>query len=460
MSVSEGVNYKDRQIIVHGSPWAAIWLMAWPLLLNHFIISLASSFDVYIAGRIGSVAQAAIGIAGQVWYLLVLLTVALSAGTGALVSRYFGAKNITKAINAARYSILFAMCFGLISTSIGLLFCKDLFIVLGATPEVCKAGKQFLSVDLFTQIPFTLIWVINSILRAKGNARAPMIAWFIMLISILFFDYLFCLGPFRLGLPGIAYSWLISGFIGLAFEIYIISQSSFKSSLNLWHKFNVKKMRIWFQRILNIGLPACIQDLAWVLTNFTLIKILAMTQNPDASQASWSIGLRLEEMIGGMPIYALGMAVATIVGQNLGAGYLARAKKFGFQVALVGFIYNTIVGLGMYFGASAIAQLMTNDTNVHTFTIQYLKINGPIQPIIAIWLILYGAMQGAGYTKIPMWTTIFVISIVRLPICYYLTKVSCLETTGVFLGVAITACLMGFIAVYQFIYGHWQEQHV
>ncbi len=460
MTESTGINYKERQIIVHGSPWAAIWLMAWPLLLNHFIISLASSYDLYIAGTIGPVAQASIGIAGQFWYFLVLLTVALSAGTGALVSRYFGAKNINRAVEASRQSIFFAICFGISSSLIGLLCCKYIFILVGASKEVCEAGAKYLSIDVFTQIPFTLIWVINSILRAKGNARAPMIAWAIMLIAILFFDNIFCIYPLKLGINGIALSWIISGFIGLVFELYIVYQSSFKESLNLSKNFKFKKTKLWFRRILNIGLPACIQDLAWVLTNFYLIKLLAMTSNPDASQASWTIGLRIEEVAGGMPIYALGMAVATIVGQNLGAGKVKRAKKFGFQVAMVGFIYNTFIGFILFNFASPIAHLMTHDPNVHELTVDYLRINGPIQPMIAIWLILYGAMQGAGYTAIPMWTTIFVISILRLPICYCLITYNHLETSGVFLGVAITAFIMGIVSIFQFNFNKWQDQKV
>src|SRR5271154_4755288 len=98
----------DR-VIVEGSTWAAIWHMSWPLLLNMLTISVASFVDVWVAGKLGKDAQAAIGIGGQIWFLMVILAVALSAGTTALVSRYWGAKDYEQAIEACRQSLLFSV---------------------------------------------------------------------------------------------------------------------------------------------------------------------------------------------------------------------------------------------------------------------------------------------------------------------------------------------------------------
>jgi Na+-driven multidrug efflux pump len=192
----------DR-IIVEGSMWAAIWHMSWPLLLNMVTISLASFVDVWVAGKLGPDAQAAIGIGGQIWFLMVILAVALSAGTTALVSRYWGAKDYDQAIEACRQSLLVSLIFGIGSTIVGLACAPTFLRMLGASPSVQEVGWQFIRVDLLSQTPFTILWVINAIFRAKGNARVPMLLWAIMTTLIIALDFILCLGPFHIGVAGL-----------------------------------------------------------------------------------------------------------------------------------------------------------------------------------------------------------------------------------------------------------------
>ncbi|HMO19687.1 MAG TPA: MATE family efflux transporter, partial [Candidatus Melainabacteria bacterium] len=92
MVTCQNIDDKQKQIdevIVNGSTWAAIWHMSWPLVIQMSTVSLASFSDVFIAGKLGSNVQAAIGLCGQIWFFMILITVALSAGTTALVSRFW-----------------------------------------------------------------------------------------------------------------------------------------------------------------------------------------------------------------------------------------------------------------------------------------------------------------------------------------------------------------------------------
>ena len=50
------------EIIVSGSTWAAIWHQSWPMVVQMLIVSAASFADVWVAGKLGSDTQAAIGI--------------------------------------------------------------------------------------------------------------------------------------------------------------------------------------------------------------------------------------------------------------------------------------------------------------------------------------------------------------------------------------------------------------
>lgn len=448
------------QIIVEGSTWAAIWHMSWPLLLNMMTISFASFVDVWVAGKLGPDAQAAIGIGGQIWFLMVILAVALSAGTTALVSRYWGAKDYEQAIEACRQSLLFSLIFGICSTAVGLLFAPILLKLLGASPSVQEVGWQFIRVDLLSQTPFTILWVLNAIFRAKGNARVPMLLWAIMTTLIITLDFVLCLGPFHIGVAGLGLSWFLASFFGLGLGLYILAKSDIGACLDpkLFIQHGISK--VWIKRILNVGLPACVQDLAWVGGNFALFLIFAHTANPTATQAAWAVGFRTEEVFAGMPIYALSMAVATIVGQNLGAKKPARAETAGWQVATIGGAYNLLVGIAMLFLAKQFGSQMSADAAITTYTTQYFQICGLTQPFFAVWLILFGAMQGAGYTKWPMWVGTFSMTALRLPLAWLLTLNMHMGPSGTWLAMAISTVVVGSLALWRFKTGVWKTQEI
>lgn len=139
--------------LVEGSIWSAIWHMSWPMMLQMLIISLASFADVWVAGKLGSEVQAAIGICNQIWFLMLLLTVALSSGTMALISRFWGARDYVNATEAGRQSLIFAIMFGIGSTICGFAAAKPLLAMAGANAQVQAYGWQYLSLDLLSQLP-------------------------------------------------------------------------------------------------------------------------------------------------------------------------------------------------------------------------------------------------------------------------------------------------------------------
>ncbi len=462
MSVVVSDNKEERadDVIIHGSTWAAIWHMSWPLLLNMCTISIASFADVWVAGKLGSDTQAAIGICGQIGFFMIMLAVALSAGTTALVSRFWGAGDYKGAVEAARYSLIFAFIFGCVSTAIGLALSRPLIRMLGAAPAVEEQGWQYLKLDLLSHIPFTVLWVSNSIFRAKGDARVPMVTWILMTILICSLDVGLCLGPFTMGIAGIGLSWLIAGTVGMLFNIVVLSQSELKEALSLKGSFAKEQSKDWLMRLLRIGIPACIQDLSWVGGNFLLLFILAHTPDPTSAQASWGVGLRVEEMIGGMPIYALSMAVGTIVGQNLGAKQPDRAVKAGWQVAALGAGFNVIVAACLFIFAREIAGVMSKDPKVIGYTSDYFRWVGLCQPFVALWLILFGAMQGAGYTRWPMIASTIVLTLFRLPLAWYLSVTLNWGPSGTWAGVSISVFIVGALAIWRYNTGVWKEQKV
>jgi putative MATE family efflux protein len=454
-------NSLEADVITSGSTWRAIWQISWPLVLNMLTIAVASFADIYVAGKLSSATQAAIGFGGQIHYLIMMLAVALSAAATALVSRFWGAGDRPQAIKAAQNSLVFALLFGSFSTLVGFAVAKPLLNFLGAGGEVDKQAWEFLRIDLLTPVPWNIIWICNSIFRARGSTRIPMMTWLCMTTMIASFDCLFCLQPLHLGVSGIALSALVASSIGSVITLAMLKRSDLGEALNFSNGFDFKESFAWCKRLMRIGLPACVQDLAWLMGNFFFFLVFARTAHPAACQAAWTVGFRVEEMFAGLPIYALSMAVGTIVGQNLGAGKPDRAERAGWQVAGVGAATNTVFGAVMFFGAEKIAGAMTaGDPLVVEYTTQFMKVIGLCEPLLACWLILFGAMQGAGYTKWPMWATTICMICLRLPLAWLLTVNYGWVPTGTWVAMSLTVMTLGVLGITHFKAGKWKYQKV
>jgi putative MATE family efflux protein len=463
MSIVQEIEVIDRkhELIIHGSLWRAIWEVSWPLFLNMVTISTVVIVEIWIAGRLGYETQAAVGFGFQIWNLMMMLATAMSAASTALVSRFWGAGDREQAIEAARQSLLLAMIGGILTTLVGLLAAKPCLSLLGATTSVESLAWDYLKIELCSQIGWNLIWVGNSIFRAKGTTHVPMFTWFVLTTTLVTFDWLLCLYPFHCGIAGLAWSSVIASTLGGGLNLYKLSKSDIGECLLLKGHVSLEKCRQWGRRLLSIGLPACIQNLSWLAGNFFFLYVFAQTAHAAACQAAWTVGFRVEETFAFLPVNSLGMAVATIVGQNLGAKLPKRAIHAGWQVAGIGFIINAIVGCLMFVFAKDIACAMTPDDRlVIDYTSQYLRIMGMCVPFSALWAILFGAMQGAGYTRWTMWATTIAMLAIRLPLAWVLTVTMKLAPLGAWLAIALTMIFLGSLGVWEFYIGKWKYQTV
>lgn len=449
---------KDQDIITSGSTWKAIWMMSWPLLLNMGTLAAANFVDIWVAGHLGADAQAAVGLGGQIWYFIMMLTLALAAGTTALVSRFWGARDLEGAVEAARQSLVFALLFGVSSAIVGLLSCRYIVRMLGASPSVEQQAWNYLSFSVLSNIPYTLTWISNSIFRARGDARTPMVTMTLCSVVVIALDMVLCMYPFQIGVGGLGISWIIAGSIGVIMNFNWLKRSELRGCLDFRAILARGISLDWLARLMNIGIPACIQDLALIGGSIGLFAILARTADPTSAQAAWAVGWRLEEVATIMPMYALNMAIATIVGQNLGAGKSERAQRASWQVAFLGASINLALGLIMFFGASNISRYMSTDLHVINMVTTYLQVVGLTEPFIAIWLILSGAMQGAGYTRWPMIATVACLAVLRLSLAWPLTV--SVGQTGTWIAMGLSTVVAGLVLMWMFRKGNWKRQQV
>jgi putative MATE family efflux protein len=444
---------KEEAVLVEGSLWHAIWIMSWPLLLLMVSNAIVGVVDVQVAQSFGASAQAAVGIADQIVFLFIAAALAASVGTNALVSRALGAQDIDKAVRTHGQALLFALLIGALLTVCALLFSGNLMQFFSPDTAVSVLAKPYLIIYALYFVPFCFLCIINAGFRAAGDARTPLLVVLVMTFINVAGDYWVVYGPMRyLGIKGLAIAGFIASIIGAAVAAYRLSKSVLKNSVKNLLPANYDILT----KLINISTPAALQRITWTLSVFVLFFTLKHCPNPTAALAAWAIGMRVEAFLY-MPMFALGQAVSSIVGQNLGAKEIERAFKAGWNVSWLGFAIMLVCGTMLFIGAPALASVMTNDPATHNYTTAYLRICAVAQPLQAMAMIFNGALQGAGDTRIPMWITIAMHWIIRQPLAWLLAITYSLGPNGVWIAMSLSTCGSGLLNFWRFQSRAWEK---
>ncbi len=422
--------------LTQGSLWRAIWIMSWPLTLTTVASSIGGAVDVCVAGHIGSAAQAAIGLCEQFIFFFKVFIMSVGVGTTAIVSRAYGSGDLGESIKASSQSLVLSGIMGLGMTALSLLSAHYLVPLFSTTPQVMEQAKLMLSIFGFLLIPFSVVSIVVAAFRAIGDAKTP---FYVMLVIVginIVGDYLTVYGNWPmpgLGIRGIVASAIAGSTVGAFIVVYLFARSPLKESLSHLLPLSFSMMN----RVVTVGLPSAFQRLSWIAATFGLFFILAHCSSPTQALASWTVGMRVESLVF-MPLMALSMAVSSIVGQNLGARQVKRAFQAGWTVAWIGVAMMVVLGACLIIFAKPLAMLMSHDAKAIEYTASYLRINGIGEPFLAIAMILSGALQGAGDTRMPMWISIFTAWFIRLPLAYTLAIVYSMGPTGAWLSMIIS----------------------
>lgn len=436
-----------------GSIWRAIWIMSWPLVLTTLASSLIGLVDIHVAGYLGSSVQAAVGISEQFLFLFMIFIMSVSTGTTAIVSRAIGAEKVEEASFAAGQSLLTGLVGGVLLTAAALFTAKFMLPLFASDRQVVSQGNLYLSIFSLYLIPFSIVNIIGAIFRAIGDAKTPLLIIGVMTSLNIAGDYSLVLFNWPvpgLGIKGIAVAAVAATCVASVIAVFCLMKSRMKESLRSLLPASIVEIK----RVLSVGVPSAFQRLSWASSAFVLFFVLSKCNHPTQALAAWSIGMRIEALVF-MPLMALAMAVASIIGQNLGARQVKRAYKAAWHVTGIGIAFMAASAVALFFYAPYLARIMSLDARTVEYTVSYIRINAAAGPALAIAMILSGALQGAGDTRPPMWISIFSNWVIRVPLCWVLALTFAFGPAGAWWAMASSIAIMALLITWRFQSKAW-----
>jgi len=442
-----------------GPLWGHIWQLSWPMLLIMIFNFMVGFADIYVAGLINPKVQAAIGFISQLYFLLIIVANAISIGTVALISRNIGAGDIARATANAKQSLIFGFFVALTLTIAALVFAREIIAAAGFPSEISAIGETFLRIFAFALGPTYLLIISNAVFRASGEVKKPLLTMFVVSAATIIGDFglVFGIPPLpKMGYPGIALATAIAATLGMTINFALFF-------LNRWRALYRRPWTIAISSIKTIaklGWPAVLLQIAWNAGSIVLYNILGRLGDARiVALASLTNGLRIEAIIF-LPAFALNMAAAVLVGQNLGAKNPERAEAVGWKIAWAGVIFISAISIGIFIGARSFAALLTREPAVLAETTRYLRIMMFSEPFMALSLILGGGLQGAGDTRGTMRVIIFSMWLIRLPLAFLFALVLGYGAVGAWAAMITSMTIQGTLMARRFHRGKWKHLQV
>src|SRR5436189_2180802 len=293
------------------------------MLVTMLFQTLYFLIDLYWVGRLGTAAVAAVGIAGNLTFIVLALTQMLGVGTTAVISHAVGRKDAPEAVMLFNQAQVLAMVTGALFLVIGLATRLPYARGMAADARTAELAAQYLAWFVPAMaLQFGLV-AMSAALRAIGNFKTGMVVGTAtVILNMLLAPFLiFGWGTGRpLGVAGAAISSLIAFVIGVVWlSTYFFRKDSFlKFVVADWGP----RFDLWKRR-LAIGLPAGVE---FGMMSVYLFVVYSVTRPfGSAAQAGFGIGMRVIQA-GFMPVVALGFSVAPVAGQNFGARQAQRVK--------------------------------------------------------------------------------------------------------------------------------------
>jgi putative MATE family efflux protein len=447
---------QSNSYLTEGSIIKTVWSVSWPMVSTYFLQTLVSLVDIKMVGSLGQENIAAVGLATTALMIVMMLMMGLSTGTTALVARYSGEGSNQKVKLVIQQSYLISLVVAGLMTFLGALLATPTIRAMGGDLQVTPIGSGYLKIMSYGSLFLTGNMIVSAIMIGLGRTKANLqILAVINLLNILG-NYLliFGVGPFpELKTNGAALASVVSRGIGFVWGVKLIWSWGYGSqSLGQFFRFN----REYSLKILGIGFPVAIDAVSRRLQIAVLNKILSYTIYGTRAISAYTIGIQTEA-ISFMPGLAFMSAATSLVGHNLGANKPDRAEESGWTSVRFAAVVMSVLGIFLVVFSRQIVGFFTNDQTVIQIGSHYLIVNGIAQPIMAVNMVLSGALRGAGDAVTPLWISALTLWGLRIPLSIVLGLTLGLEADGVWYAMLASIVISTVFFQMRFRKGEWKK---
>ena len=401
-----------------GNPVKVIIAFTIPMLIGNVAQQLYNTADSIIVGRfVGDNALAAVGSAGPILNLMLVLFMGIATGASIMVSQYFGSRKREELSKTIGVCITLTLIASLFITAVGPFITRPLLKLLNTPETIIDWCHQYLVIIFIGMAGGGLYNILSGVLRGLGDSVSALIYLLVATFLNIILDLVF-VAYFKMGVAGVAWATIIAQFVSAALSLYKLTR--------MQDLFDMKKEylipdKFYAGRLIRLGLPSGVTQ---AIFSMSMIVVQSLTNSfGEMFIAANVIVMRIDGFVM-LPSFSFGSAMTTYAGQNIGARQIDRVTEGAKKGTLVAMgISAVLTAIILLFGKHLMA-IFTDTQELITLSNNMMRIIAVGYVLMEVTQCLSGIMRGAGDTVTPMWISIISSVALRIPLAYGLVWLS------------------------------------
>lgn len=443
-----------------GRPWEDILIFTVPMLIGNIAQQLYNTVDSVVVGKyVGDNALAAVGSAGPILNLLIVLFIGISVGASIMVSQYFGARSKEDLSRTIGSCIVLTGLASLLVMVVATLLSRPLLILLGTPDSILDWCTSYLHILFLGVAGMAYYNILSGVLRGLGDSISALIYLIVASVTNIVLDVLF-VAQFKMGVAGVALATVIAQAISALLCVWKLSRMRDLFDMNRSY------MRLSKQHTMNIiklGVPSGVTQ---AIMSMAMLVVQSLTNSFGEQFIAANVIVMRVDGFAMLPNFSFGTAMTTYAGQNIGARAHDRVMKGAKQGTIMGLGVSAAITTGILLFGRGLMSIFTNTEELVKMSMDMMQILAVGYIAMAVIQCLSGVMRGAGDTMTPMWISLIMTIIIRVPLAYglaYLTR-SAQFPQGrkecIFISLLISWLLGAVMTAVCYKRGKWKEKAV
>jgi len=422
----------------------ALLALGGPIIASQLAQVSMSFVDTVMAGRVSAQGLAAVAVGVSLWMPVSVFGMGVLLSVSPTVSHLFGAEKYDEIGRQVRQGLWLATVVGLVSL-VAVRSCSPLLRWLEVDEEIVPTTTGFLDAISWGVPGLSVFIVLRGFSEAVSKTR-PMLAISILgLLANIAGNYVFIHGEFgmpRLGAIGCGVaSALVMWIMPASLAAWILCDPYYRK-FGLFSRFELPdRQKLWSLVKLGVPIGVCV---FMECSMFATVSLL-MGRLGAHIVAGHQIALNVASVTFMVPL-GISVAISVRVGQAMGRREVRDARRSGLVGASLAVGFMTLTALTMATIPHWIAQIYTQDEQVHVIAVGLLVMAAIFQIFDGLQVAGAAALRGLKDTAVPMGITLVAYWGVGLPLGYGLGVVQNggprALWIGLIAGLAIAAVLL------------------
>ena len=428
--------------------------LAIPVAFQQFITASLNMVDVVMVGQLGEASIAALGLANQVFFLLVLFLFGVTSGMAIFTAQFWGKGDEESIRKVLGICLVVAMSVGTLFTLAATLIPETVLSFYTEDPEVIAIGSSYLRIVGFSYIFMAITTSYFAVLRSITLVGITVIVSVIAIVlkTILGYLLIFGIGPFpTLGVRGAAFGTAFGWIFQCLLILFLVYRLKTPLATNPLSFFRFE--RTFLGDVLKTAMPAAANEVFWSV-GITVYNAVYAHIGTDAI-ASVQISATVEE-IAFVFFIGLGNACAIMIGNKIGEGEKGIAFEYGRRYTILTVLVALFAGLIILSLRGPMVNLYEISELAAANARRLMLIFASTAWLRSINFILFvGALRAGGDTRFAMFMELFSIWAIGVPAALIGGFVLRLPVTGVYMMVLLEELVKAFIITRRYLSRKW-----